>query len=62
MTLQRGGEIFVSNAVIGGRYALRACIVNFHTTAADVEARAGHRHETWAVARQPSAAATLRRR
>jgi glutamate/tyrosine decarboxylase-like PLP-dependent enzyme len=36
--LQRGGEIFVSNAVIGGRYALRACIVNFHTTAADVEA------------------------
>jgi glutamate/tyrosine decarboxylase-like PLP-dependent enzyme len=37
-TLQRGGELFVSNAVIGGRYALRACIVNFHTTAADVEA------------------------
>jgi glutamate/tyrosine decarboxylase-like PLP-dependent enzyme len=36
--LQRGGEIFVSNAVIGGRYALRACIVNFNTTAADVEA------------------------
>src|SRR5262249_24736732 len=27
-TLQRGGELFVSNAVIGGRYALRACIVN----------------------------------
>ena len=37
-TLQREGELFVSNAVIGGRYALRACIVNFHTTAADVEA------------------------
>ena len=36
--LQRGGELFVSNAVIGGRYALRACIVNFHTSAADVEA------------------------
>jgi glutamate/tyrosine decarboxylase-like PLP-dependent enzyme len=36
--LQRGGEIFVSNAVIGGRYALRACIVNFHTTPADVAA------------------------
>jgi aromatic-L-amino-acid decarboxylase len=34
--LQRGGEVFVSNAVIGGRYALRACIVNFHTTAGDV--------------------------
>jgi aromatic-L-amino-acid/L-tryptophan decarboxylase len=37
-TLQRGGDVFVSNAVIGGRYALRACIVNFHTTVADVEA------------------------
>jgi glutamate/tyrosine decarboxylase-like PLP-dependent enzyme len=36
--LQREGELFVSNAVIGGRYALRACIVNFHTTRADVEA------------------------
>jgi len=36
--LQRGGEAFVSNAVIGGRYLLRACIVNFHTQRADVEA------------------------
>jgi glutamate/tyrosine decarboxylase-like PLP-dependent enzyme len=36
--LQRGGEVFVSNAVIDGRYALRACIVNFNTTVADVEA------------------------
>ncbi|HKR85056.1 MAG TPA: aspartate aminotransferase family protein [Terriglobales bacterium] len=36
--LQRGGEIFISNAVVGGRYLLRACIVNFHTTHADVEA------------------------
>ncbi len=36
--VQRGGEAFVSNAVIDGRYVLRACIVNFHTTRADVEA------------------------
>ena len=36
--LQRGGEAFVSNAVVGGRYLLRACIVNFHTADADVEA------------------------
>jgi glutamate/tyrosine decarboxylase-like PLP-dependent enzyme len=35
--LQRGGEAFVSNAVVGGRYVLRACIVNFHTSRADVE-------------------------
>jgi glutamate/tyrosine decarboxylase-like PLP-dependent enzyme len=36
--LQRGGETFVSNAVIGGHYVLRACIVNFHTAQEDVEA------------------------
>ncbi len=36
--LQRGGEAFVSNAIIAGRYLLRACIVNFHTDRADVEA------------------------
>ena len=35
--LQRGGEAFVSNAVVRDRYVLRACIVNFHTTVADVE-------------------------
>jgi len=36
--IQASGEAFVSNAVIGGRYALRPCIVNFHTREADVEA------------------------
>jgi glutamate/tyrosine decarboxylase-like PLP-dependent enzyme len=36
--LQREGEAFVSNAVVGDRYVLRACIVNFHTALADVEA------------------------
>lgn len=36
--LQREGEAFLSNAVVGGRYVLRACIVNFHTSRADVEA------------------------
>jgi glutamate/tyrosine decarboxylase-like PLP-dependent enzyme len=36
--LQRGGEVFLSNAVISGRYLLRACIVNFHTDHSDVEA------------------------
>jgi len=35
---QKAGEVFVSNAVIGGRYLLRACIVNFHTDDADVVA------------------------
>jgi aromatic-L-amino-acid/L-tryptophan decarboxylase len=36
--LQPGGELFVSNAVIRGRYVLRACIVNFRTERVDVEA------------------------
>lgn len=35
--LQDGGEAFVSNAMIDGKFALRACIVNFRTSAADVE-------------------------
>lgn len=36
--LQRSGEAYVSNAVVDGRFALRACIVNFRTSLADVEA------------------------
>lgn len=36
--LQDGGEAYVSNAVVGGRFLLRACIVNFRTTLADVRA------------------------
>jgi glutamate/tyrosine decarboxylase-like PLP-dependent enzyme len=39
--LQRGGAAFVSNAVIAGRLVLRACIVNFHTTDADIAAIPG---------------------
>jgi glutamate/tyrosine decarboxylase-like PLP-dependent enzyme len=38
--LQRAGEVFVSNAVIGGRYLLRACIVNFRTRSTDCDALA----------------------
>jgi glutamate/tyrosine decarboxylase-like PLP-dependent enzyme len=36
--LQAGGEAYVSNAVLGGAYVLRACIVNFRTTDTDVAA------------------------
>ncbi|MGB6431692.1 MAG: pyridoxal-dependent decarboxylase, partial [Candidatus Acidiferrales bacterium] len=36
--LQNGGEAYLSNAVINGKFALRACIVNFRTSLADVEA------------------------
>jgi glutamate/tyrosine decarboxylase-like PLP-dependent enzyme len=34
--LERGGELFVSNAVIDGRYLLRACVVNFRTSSTDI--------------------------
>ncbi len=36
--LQKSGEAFISNAVVEGKYLLRACIVNFRTTLSDVEA------------------------
>ena len=36
--LQQGGEAYLSKAVIRGRFALRACIVNFRTSTEDVEA------------------------
>ena len=35
--VQRDGDSYLSNATIKGRFALRACIVNFRTTPADVE-------------------------
>jgi glutamate/tyrosine decarboxylase-like PLP-dependent enzyme len=35
--IQNSGEAFVSNAVVHRRYLLRACIVNFHTSEADVD-------------------------
>jgi aromatic-L-amino-acid decarboxylase len=34
--LQEGGEAYVSNAVIDGKFVLRACIVNFRTTLEDI--------------------------
>ncbi|MEP6920861.1 MAG: pyridoxal-dependent decarboxylase [bacterium] len=35
--VQRGGQAYVSNANIRGRFALRACITNFRTTRADID-------------------------
>jgi len=34
--LQQGGEVFLSNAVVSGKYCLRACIVNFRTSEKDI--------------------------
>ena len=36
--IQASGELYLSNAVIGGTYMLRACVVNFRTTPADIDA------------------------
>lgn len=36
--LQASGEAYVSNAIVNGRFLLRACVVNFRTTLADIEA------------------------
>ena len=34
--LQRSGNVYPSNAVVNGKYALRICIVNFRTTREDI--------------------------
>ena len=35
--IQKDGRFYLSNAVVGGRFALRACIVNFRTTRKEME-------------------------
>jgi aromatic-L-amino-acid/L-tryptophan decarboxylase len=37
LEVQRDGDSYLSNAMIDGRFALRACIVNFRTTPADAD-------------------------
>lgn len=36
--LQKSGEAFLSNAVVAGKFLLRACVVNFRTSLEDIEA------------------------
>jgi len=36
--VEKGGEAFLSNALVGGRFVLRACVVNFHTALGDIDA------------------------
>lgn len=36
-SLQKGGEVFLSNAIVNEKYSLRACIVNFRTSEKDIE-------------------------
>ena len=46
--VQKGGRVYLSNATVKGRFALRACITNFRTTKADID-------ETIAVIREMGA-------
>lgn len=34
--LQKGGEVFLSNAVVADKYCLRCCVVNFRTSKKDI--------------------------
>ena len=36
--LQLDGRVYISNAVLGDRFVLRACVVNFRTEAEDMDA------------------------
>jgi glutamate/tyrosine decarboxylase-like PLP-dependent enzyme len=36
--LEKSGEAFLSKAMIGGKFALRLCVVNFRTSLEDIEA------------------------
>jgi len=35
--LQKGGEVFLSNAIVSEKYCLRGCIVNFRTSIKDIK-------------------------
>ena len=35
--VQRDGRVYLSNALVDGRFALRACVTNYRTTTADIE-------------------------
>ncbi|MFZ1682695.1 MAG: aminotransferase class V-fold PLP-dependent enzyme [Candidatus Zixiibacteriota bacterium] len=39
--LQKEGDLFLSNAIVDDRYLMRACIVNFRTSSADITAIPG---------------------
>ena len=37
VALQRDGSSYLSNATLGGRFALRGCVLNYRTTFRDME-------------------------
>jgi glutamate/tyrosine decarboxylase-like PLP-dependent enzyme len=51
--VQRGGQAYLSNAMLRGKFALRACVINFRTTRRDIDLTLENVRE---VARQIEAA------
>jgi glutamate/tyrosine decarboxylase-like PLP-dependent enzyme len=37
VAVQRAGSTYLSNARVGGKFALRGCVLNYRTTKADME-------------------------
>jgi glutamate/tyrosine decarboxylase-like PLP-dependent enzyme len=37
MHIQSGGQVYLSNAIVDGRFLLRACVVNFRTRLQDIQ-------------------------
>ncbi len=37
VALQRDGSSYLSNTTLGGRFALRGCVLNYRTTLSDME-------------------------
>jgi glutamate/tyrosine decarboxylase-like PLP-dependent enzyme len=37
VALRRDGSSYLSNATLGGRFALRGCVLNYRTTLSDME-------------------------
>ena len=37
LQLNNGGQVYLSNAIVCGKFALRACIVNFRTSQRDIQ-------------------------
>jgi glutamate/tyrosine decarboxylase-like PLP-dependent enzyme len=35
--MNNGGQVYLSNAIVDGKFALRACIVNFRTSQSDIQ-------------------------
>ena len=59
--IQNSGEAFVSNAVVGGRYLLRAASVNFNTNGGRRGRHHGNRGAFWAVRQTPEMRPTAAR-